>query len=157
MANFILGPLQHAFESESVEVPADVSFDGPKCDSVRKLFKKHNLDPKNLRHWHVLIWEIAEELKKHTPGRRWEWTSSELFTLRWRVEWMQKKEPQKTDGECCEALAKRHYKDLKSGTLRRRLADARNPDLEAEYKSFLKWFDRAFREHRERKVPALAV
>src|ERR1700716_2224318 len=161
MANFILGPLQHAFESEPVEVPAEVAFDGLKCESVRKLFKQHNLNPNNLRHWHVLIWEVAGYFEKRAPGNRRKWHSVELFVLRRQVELMQEKEPQKTDEECCKALAKRHYKglkkDLKSRTLRRRLADARKPALEAEYKSFLSMVDRVFREHRERKAPALAV
>jgi hypothetical protein len=149
MANFILGPLQHAFKP--MEVPAGIAFD-ESPEAVRKLFKKHNLDPNNLRHWHVLIWEVAEYFEKRAPGRRWEWHSSELFKLRWQVELMQKKEPQKTDGECCKALAKRHYKDLKLETLRRRLADARKPALEGEYKSFLNMMDRAVREYREKEA-----
>jgi len=152
MANFILGPLQHAFEP--LEVPAGIAFDGLKCESVRKLFKQHNLNPNNLRHWHVLIWEVAGYFEKRAPGNRRKWHSVELFVLRRQVELMREKEPQKTDVECCEALAKRHYKDkdLKLGTLRRKLADARKPALEAEYKSFLNMMDRAVREHREREA-----
>jgi hypothetical protein len=68
---------------------------------------------------------------------------------------MQKKEYQITDEECCKALASRRYKGLKFGTLRRKLADARKPALEAEYKSFVNMLDRApaeltkLRERRE--------
>jgi hypothetical protein len=54
-----------------LDVPADIAFDGayPEItDSVRKLFKKHDLDPNNLRHWHVLIWEVAETLKDAPPA-----------------------------------------------------------------------------------------
>jgi hypothetical protein len=88
-------------------------------ESVRKLFKKHDLDPNNLRHWHILIWEVAEYFEKRAPGRRWKWGSSKLFELRWQVESMQKTKSQKTDEECCKALARRRYEGLKFRTLTR--------------------------------------
>ena len=127
MSNWLAGPLQHLLEPTSI--PEGLDFDGPRCAHVRQFFKKFNLDANNLRHWHLLIWDLAGKPR----GRPSKWKNNqELYLLRLRVDLMKHADPTKEDAQCCIELTRKKgknnkipYPNLKPETLERRLRDAR--------------------------------
>jgi hypothetical protein len=145
MSNWLAGNFQHYLEP--IPVPADLDFEGPRCAHVRQFFKKSNLDPNNLRHWHLLIWHLAGKPRGRPP--KWK-KLEDLYVLRLRVDLMKDANPTKDDAQCCVELTKKRgknkkvpYPDLKPETLERRLRDARKPEHEVGYKGFVDTVRRA--------------
>lgn len=111
MSNWLAGPFQHFLEPLSV--PAELDFNGPRCAHVRQFFKKFDLDPNNLRHWHLLIWDLAGKPR----GRPSKWKKLEgLYVLRLQVDLMKHADPTKDDAQCCIELTKKKGKNKKSPT-----------------------------------------
>jgi hypothetical protein len=138
MSNWLAGPLQRLLEP--ISVPAELDFDGPRCAHVRQFFKKFDLDPNNLRHWHLLIWDLAGK----PGGRRRKWKQEELYLLRLRVDLIKHADPTKEDAQCCIELTKKKgknkkipYPNLKPATLQRRLREARKPEHALRYKGYV--------------------
>jgi len=151
MSDWLAGPFQHFLPP--IPVPAELDFKGPRCAHVRQFFKKFDLDPDNLRHWHLLIWDLAGK----PGGRRPTWKLEELYLLRRRVDLMKCADPTKTDAQCCSDLTKRRdknkkipYRNLKPETLQRRLREARKPEHALGYKGFVDMLRHVQREQRPR-------
>jgi hypothetical protein len=152
MSNWLAGPFQHFLEPLSV--PAELDFNGPRCAHVRQFFKKFDLDPNNLRHWHLLIWDLAGKPR----GRPSKWKKlEELYVLRLQVDLMKHADPAKDDAQCCIELTKKKgknkkvpYPNLKPKTLERRLRDARKPEHALPYKGFVDMLRRAQLGQRKR-------
>jgi hypothetical protein len=149
LSNWLAGPFQHFLEPLSV--PAELDFNGPRCAHVRQFFKKFDLDPNNLRHWHLLIWDLAGKRR----GRTSKWKREELYLLRLRVDLMKQADPTKEDVQCCIDLTKKKgknkkipYPNLKPETLERRLRDARKPEHALGYKGYVDMLRRVQREQR---------
>jgi hypothetical protein len=135
MENWIAGQIFHEALPPLAVPESTLRFDGKRCFHVRQLFKRHNLDPHNLRHWHVLIWILAGSPKR----RSLEWEPRKLLWLRFAVDSVKRADPKKTDTEICKELSKsRQWGGIRAGTLRRKLQDARNPAYESGYQRFCK-------------------
>jgi hypothetical protein len=114
-----------------IEVPErSLRFDGSRCSHVRQLFKRHGLDHHNLRHWHVLIWELAGDPKR----RPRDWDELKLYRLRFAVDSAQRSDPRKDDTAVCKELSKAWGTSWQ--VLRRRLQDARKPAHASAYQYF---------------------
>jgi hypothetical protein len=104
---------------------------------VRRLFEKHDLDPDNLRDWYTLLHILAPH-----SGPPAKWFSVTLCMLRQHVEALRELTPGQTDLWYCQqisenkgkyALSEPHFKGINPKTLRRKLAEARKPELQATY------------------------
>jgi hypothetical protein len=129
---------------KKISVPSDLRL---VYRHVRRLFEKHDLDPDNLRDWHQLLHILAPH-----SGPPAKWFSVTLCMLRATVEALQALNPGKSDLWCCEQISKNKnnvgpsyydadtpydrvfpFKGINPKTLRRKLAEARKPELQATY------------------------
>jgi len=128
MENWLAGDL-FQWSLPPLPVPQDMRFEGKRCFHIVQLFKRHNLDSHNLRHWHVLIWILAGNPKR----RPQKWDSRKLMGLRFVVDSVKRSDPQKDDTAICKKLGKKW--GIGWQTLRRKLQDARK---EPGYQHFCK-------------------
>jgi hypothetical protein len=132
-------------------VPSSFSFDRRLHAHVRRLFERYDLDPDDLHDWRKLLFKLAGD----PPGRWGRWHSGTLCMLRHHVEVLGELIPGKTDEWYCEqisqnkgkyALSEPHFKGIKPGTLRRKLADARKPAMRAIYETYCEGIRRYAKE-----------
>jgi hypothetical protein len=128
---------------KKIPVPSDLKL---VYKHVRRLFEKHDLDPDNLKDWHQLLHILAP-----IPGPPSKWNSVTLCMLRATVEVVRNLHPGKSDDWCCQQISQNKnfigpsffntdthdrvfpFKGIKPKTLRRKLAEARKPELQAIY------------------------
>jgi hypothetical protein len=120
-----------------VPVPSDLKL---VAAHVRWLFEQYDLDPDDLKDWHTLLHMLAP-----TSGPPAKWFSLTLCMLRHHVEVLRELTPDQTDLWYCQqisenkgkyALSEPHFKGINPKTLRRKLADARKPELQATYDAY---------------------
>ena len=131
-----VGPLLIAAGAK-IPVPASLRLDGPPAAHVRRTFKRYGLDPTNLVDWYTLLFKLSG--KRGGPPLKW--SALRLLRLRADVERLRHRNPGESDTWCCREISKNKdksnpFKGEDVGTLRRRLADARKPEMRQSYEYY---------------------
>jgi hypothetical protein len=119
--------------------------------ALRDAFAEFDLNPKDPRDWHLLIGSMAEILFG-TEGRPTKWTEERWDELLGDVAIIKLREPGKPDGAICKALkkdkrTKERYAKERAETLRRQLANARNPERNRNVAWALQFYETQIMPH----------
>ena len=120
---------------ESLQLNENAIWDRP----ILKAFKAFDLDPCYLSEWRQLLGHLAYVLFPE-PGAPRKWTDERLCKLLADVAPYKRKDPKAPDTAICNWLSKKWSK--KTGTLRRKLPNARNPKHNTELARIVAIFQR---------------